>query len=401
MTRLLGSSILLTALSLLISLNFLLLANDLASFSVFALVQINQAYSISLNNSLFYTPLFGSKYYRSNIFFRSQMFFSAFSNLLYSIIIFVFIYFSVGELHLAGLVSLFVFVVGMRSFFRGRASFSLSVNDLAFIDFLYFFVAIVLVFLTYNYPSLSIEHVLLSLMCGCISSMFYIMYKIKRKILLSLKSKATKSYIEVLKSSGFIYVVISIISELNSNLYAYLLPLKSGHSAVGLPSFSIMCFRPFNLVMTSVEENLRLKVCGMKVVPKNLSKNFFVLAFLFLVLNYSCVLIVSVVNRYYSFGNIPYISNENFFLTINLIGCILFFRIFKQALLVNLQLNNQHNYIFVVYSVILFFSLFSVFMMYQDLNLICILIVMLCAEFFICVSFAFISIKYFKIGLNS
>lgn len=398
MFRLLSSSVLLTLLSFAISLYFLFIAKNAASFAAFALIQINQAYSASINSSLFFTPLFSNKKFRSIKFFRSQIFYSVGLNLVYSVIVFCFLYFSTSNYFLSLLAAVFVFISGLRIYFRSRLTFYHGTNQIALSDFILFFCSALFILISISNNHKSVEAVVFCLGLSCFFSFMYLLFLMRKSICRLFTNNQNVTYRMVLKESGFLYILISILSEFSSNFYAYFLSFKSGHESIALPSFSLMCFRPFNLSMTSFEEKLRIDIAKNRNRSINVIKRFFLVCLFVLISNYLIVLFIS--STHLSESEIISVNflSEDIFYFYNFFLIILFFRIIKQILLIDRQVKKMHKKIFVAYFLSFIFLCFSSVFFYESLDANNVMILMMISEIVICLGL-FINNKYqFNLG---
>lgn len=396
MVRLLSSSVLLAILSFAISIIFLFIEKDSSSFAFFALIQINQAYSASLNNSLFYTPLFSNKQYRTIRFLLSQITLSICFNILYSFFVALFLYISTSMLYESILSGLLVFFSGLRIHIRSRISLHFPINNVSFSDFIFFTFTCIPVILIFMFGFFSISNVVICLLIGCFSSILYMSCILYGIILRLRKITEHRSYFVVLKASGFTYILISILSEFSSNFFAYFLSFKSGHHSVAVPSLSLMCFRPFNLSMTVFEEKLKFDLSRNVINLKSKSLIFVLISVFFLISNYSVVMIISEPPFTSLFPFITDFFHGEFFYFFNCFLFILFLRVIKQLLLVNMQVFQLHTQILICYAISFCFLFFCSVLFFELLSNKSVVILMIISESLICVGLFTLSFNKFR-----
>lgn len=390
MIKLIGSSSLIAFVSIFISLVFLFVFNDASSFAKFALLQINQAYCITLNYSLFYIPMFSDIKNRKLLYRKSMLQYCFYSNFIYSLVVFVFFQISIGDVFSSLVCALYVFFIGIRAALRNFSALKNNIHALSTSDFIFSIISLLSLITSYIY-GFTFHAVVSSLILGCFSSILYLSYCLGACFFRPFLISRRGSYIKVLRKHGPVNVITSIISDLNSNLYAYFLPIFKGHESIVLPSFLVMCFRPFNLAMTSKEEYLRSQLLHFK---KSLQCSYFIsffrFSFLILIFNFFLIAVLFMIPDFVPQKiKLAYGFDDCLYLVV-ILFLIFTFRILKQILIVYMQITNNGIIILIaaLFPFLVFYSLFCSGLL--NLSLFSSFFSMLLIEINICVFLFFI-----------
>lgn len=362
MFKLVGSSSLIALVSIIISLMFLFFYQDSSSFAKFAILQINQAYCITLNYSLFYLPVFSDSKNNKLSLRKSMLSLCLIINITYAFLVFLFYFANIDNSISSLLCCFYVFCIGIRAGLRNITLLRCDIKAISIADFIFSVASMLSLIISFVFFNFKFISVVLALIVGCTLSIIYLFYNLGAFYFRVYRVSSCKSYFLIIRKSGLINLITSVISDLNSNFYAYFLPASKGHESIVLPSFLVMCFRPFNLAMTSKEEFLRGKVStGKGFNYFNYVSSFIKFSLILLSVNFFSILIFFTILKDYIPVKLEYAYGfENHINFIIALFLIFFLRVFKQALVIYSQTLNLNGHILIAF-IIPFLSVYFVF----------------------------------------
>jgi hypothetical protein len=335
MNRLALASLLIAALSFSISIALLTL-NGNSDFAHFAIIQINQAFCITINSALFYLPLFSLKYRYVKSMRKSIFNISLLVNIIYVVIVSIFLTSIGSSIYIVATSLVFILSVGFRALLRTQLNYMNKIKNVANCDFIFFGCSVGMVGLIYINDNFSFNFVILSLTFGNAVAAVYACKILGSRYFLHFYAVNLRSYSRVIRGIGLHSILSACLSEGTSNFYAYFLPIRNGADSISQISMVLLSFRPFNLLMTSKEESIRPRLRSSASSEKySLLKQFFIFSFFVLGLNSFLVILVLYLLKWVDWG---YSYDELMPIALMWV-LVLCFRSVKQPLLIMCQNN--------------------------------------------------------------